>query len=448
VSSASRLTRPSQRRAGRFLILASAPLLALAATGPAASAAPVRPAAAAAPDLTRAVAYLVDPSRLVAGHYYEGFAGSGFADYSLTLDGALALAATGMDAAALGGLVGFVNNRGTDGAGRSVDAWTGIGTPYASGGSIGKEVLLAEVMGSDPHAFGGHDLVSALDASVCTQVSVSPDTSCPAVGSYRYSPSVFAQGLGIIAQLRAGGTAAAPVGYLESLQHADGSWPSLIPPSADSDVDSTAMAVMALALVPGPKAAAALARGQGWIATRQQADGGFPGAAGDSTNSAGLAIQALSVAPGAYAGPLTRARAFLAAQQNADGGFNVAAGGQRGSDVRASTQAVGGTVGTAFGVLTAPGGSPSPSVTASRSATASPSGTASHPGTASPSGTSSASGTASESLSVLATATSADPSLPATGAGLGRPVLVGVLLLASGLALLVPARRSSELRRH
>jgi Prenyltransferase and squalene oxidase repeat len=444
VSRASRVTRPSQRRAVRGSILASVLLVALAATGRCASAAPPAGSVpATVPDLTKAVAYLVDPVRLIAGHYYEGFAGSGFADYSLTLDGAFALAATSADATALRGLADFIGTRGKDGAGRTVDAWTGIGTPYASGGSLGKEVLLAEVMGADPHTFGGHDLVAALDAAVCTKVSVTPDASCPAVGSYRYSPSVFAQGLGIIGQVRAGsaaGAAGAPVAYLESLQHADGSWPSLIPSTGDSDVDSTAMAVMALALVPGSQSAQAVARGLRWIAAQQEPDGGFPGAAGDSTNSAALAAQALGLAAGTYSGPLAHARAFLAAEQNPDGGFDVAVGSAQGSDLRASTQAVSGAVGTSIGVLTVPATSPSPSATATPSGSGTPSPTVS--------GSVSASASVSGSLSVAATAATADPSLPATGARAAGPALAGALLVASGLALVLAARRSAALRRH
>ncbi|MYR55187.1 peptidase, partial [Streptomyces sp. SID625] len=82
-------------------------------------------------------------------------------------------------------------------------------------------------------------------------------------------------------------------------------------------------------------------------------DGGFPGASGDSVNSTGLAVQGLSLDKETYAPQITRALAFLAAQQNADGGFNVAKEGQRGSDVRASAQAVSGATGISFGTLKA-----------------------------------------------------------------------------------------------
>ena len=89
---------------------------------------------------------------------------------------------------------------------------------------------------------------------------------------------MFDQALGIMAQFRAGqvSEATAPVGYLESLQSANGSFPSLIPPSGGPDVDSTAMAVMALALAPGARAAESVTTGLKWIASQQEHNGGFP----------------------------------------------------------------------------------------------------------------------------------------------------------------------------
>jgi hypothetical protein len=424
------------RRALRASVL-SACLLLVAAPSAAAS---------TGPDLPKAVAYLVAPSQLIDGHYYEAFAGSGFADFSLVIDGGFALAATGGDDTALTSLVTFLSTGGKDGAGRTVDDWTGIGTAFASGGSIGKEALLAEVVGANPRAFGGHDLLAALDASVCSAVSVAPDTSCAAVGNYRYSPSVFSQALGVIAQLRAGESAAAPLAYLQGLQHADGSWPSLIPDTGDSDVDSTGMALMALALVPGTSAA--VAKGEAWIAGQQETDGGFPGAAGDSTNSTALALQGLSLDATTYAGQIAHGLAFLAARQSTDGGFEVAAGGQPGSDVRASTQAVSGAVGTSFGVLSrALGtGSPTPTPTPSPTPTPTPSPTPTPTPSATPSATSTASGpTPSTRVSATVLAAAGDPTLPATGSQAGGTGVAATLLLCVGGVLLLAARR---VRRH
>ena len=175
--------------------------------------------------------------------------------------------------------------------------WLGIGTDYAAGGAIGKVALLAQVTGYDPRSFGGHDLIAALAEVTCTKTDL--QAGCAGAGNYRYATSVFGQSLGIMAQRRAGqGEAAAkPVDFLKGLQRADGSFPSLIPAGdADKDVDSTAMAAMALAPLTGdPAAVSAVDKALTWIASTQKEHGGFPGAAGDSTNSTALAIQGLTL---------------------------------------------------------------------------------------------------------------------------------------------------------
>jgi energy-converting hydrogenase Eha subunit B len=305
-------------------------------------------------DVASGSAYLVDPARLLHGHYYEAFPGSGSADWGLIIDTGLALIATHEQTAALGRLRTFIEH-GKDGAGTTITDWTGIGTPYLSGGSVAKEALFAQALGADPRDFGGHDLIAALNGAVCRSASKEPDTSCAGRGNYLYATSVFSQALGVMAQSRAGQPVGAPVTYLRGLQASDGSFPSLIPSSRDRDVDSTAMAAMALDVISGQRAV--VDRAVAWIAGRQLADGGFTGTAGESTNTAALAIQALSLRSSTYAGQLARARTFLAGQQNADGGFNISPQ-ERGSDVRASAQAVGGSTGISFAVLRA--GSPAP----------------------------------------------------------------------------------------
>lgn len=302
------------------------------------------------PNLVTGSAYLVAAANLIAGHYYESFPGT--ADFGLTIDGALALAATGVEDSALRKIVAFMNDDGKDPSGDTVNDWTGIGTSNASGGAIGKEALLAEVVGDNPRSFGGHNLIAALDASVCARKSTGGNSSCPAAGSYLNDTSVFDQALGIMAQIRAGqvSEAAAPIAYLESLQSADGSFPSLIPASGGPDVDSTAMAVMALALAEGPRARAGVLSGLAWLARKQEHNGGFPSGGAESVNSTGLAIQAMTLRAAAYKTRIGTALAFLTTEQNSNGGFDADAG-QRGSNLRASTQALGGAVGTSFGTL-------------------------------------------------------------------------------------------------
>jgi len=304
-------------------------------------------AGGASPDLAAAVAYLTNATNLVDGDHYES--APGFGDIGLTIDGALALAAAGTAPGALAGMVTYVE--------ANAAGWTGYGTTAASGASLGKEALLAEVVGDNPRAFGGEDLISALDASVCTAPSTGTGGPCVAAGNYAYSASTYGEALGIMAQLRADDWSGAtrPIQYLESLEDADGGWPSLIPPGAGatSDVDSTAMVVMALALDPAPTATAAVLRGITWIAGQQEADGGFPGASGDSTNSTALALLALGLERAAHAGVIGAGLAFLAERQQGDGGFAISSGAasQSGSDLRSTTQAVSGAVGTSFATL-------------------------------------------------------------------------------------------------
>ncbi|MFE7623248.1 prenyltransferase/squalene oxidase repeat-containing protein [Streptomyces sp. NPDC057509] len=329
---------------------------------------PTRPAGEG-PDLVKGVAYLTSAANLRQGQYYPVGPQSPRADFGLTIDGAYALAATGLDDDKLRGIVDFLDKGGKDGDGKTLQDWTGTGTKYALGGSMGKAALLAEAVGRDPRAFGGQDLIAGLNAAVCEKATPAPDRSCAAKGAYTYAPSVFSQALAVMAQVRAGEEKAArePIAYLESLQHDSGAWPSLIPATGDSDVDSTAIAVMALDLVGGEKAEKTVAKALAWLADQQLSDGGFPGAAGNSVNSAALAIQGLSLDEERYASRITRAQKFLAARQNSDGGFNVAKEGRRESNLRASAQAVGGATGISFGTLersldgTTPQPTPSPS---------------------------------------------------------------------------------------
>nr|WP_234343960.1 prenyltransferase/squalene oxidase repeat-containing protein [Streptomyces sp. WM6372] len=315
---------------------------------------PVTPPPGDGPDLKKGVAYLTGTSRLIQGRFYESGKGTGFADYGMTIDGAYALAATGENNPVLRNIVDFLDKGGKDGKGRTINDYTLIGTKYAGGGSIGKTALLAEAVGRDPRNFGGKDLIAALATGVCTAKDTTSTPYCGGKGAYKNAKSVFDQSLGVIAQVRAGDTAAATeqIAYLKSLQDSSGAWPSLIGKDSGAEVDSTAMAAMALDLLPDEASRTAVDKALAWLATQQKQDGGFPGASGNSVNSAALAVQGLYLDAAKYGAQVAKARKFLAGQQNGDGGFNIAQDAQPGSDVRASTQAVGGATGISFGVLT------------------------------------------------------------------------------------------------
>ncbi|GHJ43996.1 hypothetical protein Cs7R123_13380 [Catellatospora sp. TT07R-123] len=421
-----------RRRAAAALLAAVA---AFAVAAPAAARPLAQAPAESGPDLAKGVAYLVAPANLQDGRYYESF--PGFPDFGLSIDGAFALAATGSDDARLRAVTEFIRTGGVVGdGGFTVDAWLGIGTEFASGGAIGKVAVLAQVTGYDPGAFGGHDLIAALKDVTCAKTDEA--AGCAGPGNYAWATSTFGQVLGVVAQLRAGraADAASPVTFLLGLQRADGSFPSLIPATdQDRDVDSTAMAAMALVLAGGHDSAvdAALA----WIAGQQKAHGGFPGAAGDSTNSTALAVQGLSLRADTYAAQLGKARAFLAQQQNSDGGFDVALGTD-GSDLRSSTQAVSGATGISFGTLLrdvhTPAASPSPSA-----ASPSPSRAGSSPSPSAGSPTPSRTGG-----SPSASPTGAGGGLPVTGLPLTAIVAVALVLIVAGMALLIGLRRRTE----
>ncbi|NBE83383.1 peptidase [Micromonospora sp. NEAU-HG-1] len=378
------------------------------------------------PDLAKGVDWLVAPKQLIDGRYHESF--PGHPDFGLSIDGAFALAATGREDAKLRAIAEFIRGGGKVGDSEfTVDGWLGIDTSYPSGGAIGKVALLAQVTGYDPRTFGGHDLVAALRDITCTGVDAA--AGCAAKGNYRYATSVFSQALGVMAQVRAGQRqdATSPVEYLKQLQRGNGAFPSLIPAESSGDeVDSTAMAAMALALLTDdPAATAAVDRALAWLAAQQKADGGFPGAAGNSTNSTALAVQGLTLRRSAYTPQIGKAVAFLAGQQNPDGGFNVTSGGQPGSDVRASTQVISGATGLSFGDLLRdvhdggdPTPSPSASVSPSQSAGSPPASGGPGPGTAAPGG-----------------------AMPVTGLPLVMMVVAAAAAIIVGVVLLLLARQ-------
>lgn len=308
--------------------------------------APSSPAAAAARTVNRSTlaAYLID--QLYDADAYQPF-GPGFADTGLSIDGALALSAAGGHDATVARIRGFVADQI-----RSFADPTDADGAF-SGGGVGKLALLAEVTGADPRSFGGFDLIGALADNVCPAAH---STACPGAGLYRGVTSTFGQALGLLAQARSGAAPAAAVTALVAARCRDGSFRSILPvtgacSAGAGDVDSTSMAAQALSAVRGQQRVvdAAVA----WIGARQEKDGGFPGTAGDNTNSAALAVQALSLHASTYAARIAKAQAFLGGRQNRDGGLgiNTTSDGAA-SDVRASAQGLNGVLSTPFSTLT------------------------------------------------------------------------------------------------
>ena len=379
--------------------------------------------AAAASPTSAASAYLV--GRLVNGDHLANSFG---ADYGLTADLAIALASSKDQNVALAKVVSYL-------AAHVADYADPAGTgqypgPYS--GAVGKLALLAEITGQNPHDFGGFDLLKALTDHVCT----APDGSgaCTAAGDFYQAFSPISQALAILALVRGGLTPpAAAVTRLGQLQCADGGFSSELPPATPcvSDSDATGYAVQALSQVSGNETA--VGNGRAFLLAGQQPDGGFTGAAGENANSTGLASQALLVTGSGSQPQVTAAVNFLLGLRNADGGFGISHSTPA-SDVRSTTQALpavaGATLTTVSDAITLP---------APSSSTPTPTPTRTH--TTQPSATPRPTRAITESAVGAQSA-----SLAATGSRSRTPLVIGLLLILTGVAALRLGRRQVHRR--
>jgi hypothetical protein len=184
--------------------------------------------------------------------------------------------------------------------------------------SAGKLALAAAAAGLDPRSFAGQNLVVAMSRVY------SPTTG--AFGSSNWDQAFSLLGW------RAAGESV-PVSATQRLaQQAndDGGWGWIA--SAESDVDSTALAVQALLAGGEPVTATAIISGLAYIQAAQNSDGGFPYTPTSTTdtssnaNSTAFAVQAILAAgqdplSAAWTISATTPISFLLGQQQADGGF-------------------------------------------------------------------------------------------------------------------------------
>ncbi|MFY1704884.1 cell wall anchor protein [Micromonospora sp. WMMA1923] len=441
----------------------------------------------------------------LAGEFDDGALPGPFGgpDWGLTIDGILALSATGVAAptrqAATAQVAAHVR------AYNSYDDW---GIPgFTDGGATAKLLYAAAAAGADPTAFGGFDLRAetlSLIAGADTGHQRGRITSRTTADSGPDASNTFDQSFAVLGLARSGDLPPATVDFLLRQQCAAGGfrlYPDTVDgpsPSCDEqadallDVDSTAMAVQALlaaADAGAGGAADAAGRAADWLVAQQHPDGSFGGSGpttGANSNSTGLAGQALAAARRDT--PATRAADALRALQltTANGGAAAAdagavayntteftAGVQAGiADTgrdqwrRATAQALLGLVQVPLGRIGLdPPPSPEPTPTgtvtptSSPTATATPTGTAPPtptgsptPGTPTPTGTAPASPTPSGSAGATpqtpapttpAVAPEPTPTggLPRTGAAIVSYVLVAALLVGVGVLLLVLTRR-------
>ncbi len=185
-------------------------------------------------------------------------------------------------------------------------------------GKTGKAVLAIVAAGGDPASFHGRNLIARLTALYHS-----------GTGAYG-DGSTFGQSLAMIA-LKAAGQAvpAEAIAELKGLQGPDGSWgyDSTAPAARAGDTNSTAIALMALEAAGDDSADAA---GLAYLATQQQANGGFIYAAlyggPADVDSDALVLQALVATGQDPEGPAwlqgsNSVLTHIRASQGTDGGF-------------------------------------------------------------------------------------------------------------------------------
>lgn len=278
-------------------------------------------------------------------------------------------------------------------------------------GVAAKFVIAALLAGQSPTMLGGVDLVAAVESGFNA-------------ASGQYGADVTTHALSLIA-LRAAGATIRPeaVAALEKLQLPDGGWSFDGTPATGSDTNTASLAIQAL--TAAGSTTDARTRALGYLRAQQNADGGFPysqtsqfGNASDA-NSTALSTQAIlasgeTLADWAKAGktPVDRLLAF----QNPSGAFRFQ-DAQPEDNQLATYQAVPAVAGKTF---------PIESIAI---ALQTPGETAATPGAATGTGT-------APNTQPTATGDDAAP-LPNTGRspGVALPLLVAGLLLLGGLTL-------------
>ncbi len=161
----------------------------------------------------------------------------------------------------------------------------------ANAGTAGKVILAAVCAGKDPRAFGGADLVAALDSAYNAS-------------SGQYGTDLSGHAFALLALAATGRPIpAGAVAWLRSAQVPDGSWAwHGTPTSGDGDTNSTALAIQALVAAGVSTGDPAVSAALAYLHTQQNDDGGFPYAKpspyGSDTdaNSTAYVIQALVAA--------------------------------------------------------------------------------------------------------------------------------------------------------
>ncbi|MCP2274261.1 Prenyltransferase-like [Actinokineospora diospyrosa] len=402
----------------RAAVLASVVTVALATTPVGAAA----QAGAAADDT--AAGWLA--RQLINGEHVEST--PTFPDFGLTADVVFALDAAGVASDASGKAAAFLAKP------DNVLEYVGDGAAESYAGPLAKLALVAESRGVDPKSFGEVDLITELGelqapSGRYTDASTQPDQS-----------NAFSQALAVLALHRAGGAPVKAVEFLAGSACQDGGFPIDFDEACVSDVDATAITVQALVAAGSTDAATAALT---WLVGKQSAAGGFkanlPGSV-DNANSTGLAAQALRA--GGKTAEADKAATFLTGLQQgctaaeAVRGAIFYAPGQSENAVRATSQAIPGILGISYAKVSAVGASNAlPTVDCTTPTTTTTTSSAINP-VVNPGG--------NNTNPVPQGGNS--PALAATGTYRPSVTWLGVLLLLSGGALVVLARRRPSTR--
>lgn len=160
-----------------------------------------------------------------------------------------------------------------------------VGSGKLSTGQLAKVALAAHAAGADPRRFGGRDVVSAVRSAYDERTGV--------IGG-----SVYVHALALVALARSGEPIPArAITALEGYQGTAGGFS--FTGAGSPDVDTTALAVQALISAGRPANTGPAGRGLGYLRSLQNADGGFPYESPSSfgtetnANSTALVVQAI-----------------------------------------------------------------------------------------------------------------------------------------------------------
>ncbi len=389
------------------------------------------PAQAAAADPAQVAAGWLGAQLADGNHMETVFSGTAYPDAGLTADVVFALDAAGVAQSAAAAATTWLKGQ--------VGSYTGDGTTESYAGALSKLALVAQAQGQDPRAFGGSDLLTRLSGQLDSGTGRFKDIS--AYGDYS---NAITQSLAILALERDATAPAAAVDYLVGQQCPNGGVPlSFEQATCSPDVDATGYAVQALQAAGRTSAVDAALT---WLVGQQRSNGGFGGTgptAETNSNSTGLAMVALGLggrtaAQGAARGYLLSLQVGCAGAAANRGAIAYSGGGfSAGTAPRATSQAIPGLAAVGLGTVSSSGATAgSPTLACAAPTVPAPAA----PPAAAPPTTGVGGGAPAAPIAAPVAAPVVAEELPATGGPVQDSLILGGLLLLSGLAFVAVGR--------